>query len=224
MTVLCAGRIGTDLAGVDADDGQDWADALRIIRSRYDGHRVLAEAKIMARSIITANWAAIESIARRLDQVGEVSGADVRAIVDAHRIDDPVLSAPAVPAQDTTPHPSTKSPEAVARLKKQAKPGGGSTKRLDDTDDVVDLGGGEDLPAENTEDDENELTAAEQELADEAKKKSGKPLRHTDVIANGRTIGRIVHLADRFVAIRIKGRHRQRVGAYRSSDAAARAI
>jgi hypothetical protein len=132
-------------------------------------------------------------------------------------------AAQVVPAMSTTPNPSTKSPGEIGRLTKQKA--GGGPKKLDDTDDVAALDGQEDLEAEDVSDDENELTAEEQELADEAKKKSGKPLRHTDVIADGRQIGRVLHLAaDRFVAIRIKGRHRQRVGAYRSSDAAARAI
>jgi hypothetical protein len=218
LTTLCAGRIGTDLAGMSVDDGQDWADALTIMRSRYDGNHLLAEAKIAARTIITGNWAAVEDIARRLDRFGELDGREIRAIVDTHRVGDlaSLEASPELPPSNTTPNPSTKTVGEVARLKKQKQTG---SKAINGTDDVAALDGGEDLPAEDSEDDVNLLEDDEEALAAKAAKK-------TDVLAGGRIIGNVYYMRDgRFIAVRVRGRRRTRLGrVFRSSDGAARAV
>jgi hypothetical protein len=196
LAILAAGRVATDRAGLVADDAEDWRDAQIITRSNYDSHDMLVEAKFIARNILGRHWSQVEAIAARL-RVGDLGSLEAAQVVAA---------------MNMPPNPLTKSPGEIGRVKKQQA--GAGPKKLADTDDVAELDGEENLPAEDAEDDENELTDEDAELA---KKQKG-------VFKDGRMIGFVAPKGEQFVALLIRGRRHVRIGRFRSSDAAARAI
>jgi len=162
LIVTLAGRLGATKAGMAADqrDDDDQREINTILTWMGNQSNNLALATSQARSLLDRYWSAVEIIARRLAQVGELRADEVDAL----------LAAAAV---------STKQ-----------------NKKRDDAEDT-------DAEAEDTE----------------------EPLKKTKVIAGGREIGSVYHYRKgRFVAVRHRGGRQTKVGTFRSSDAAARAL